>query len=254
MQNKWIKRSGFIVGCLFYSLGTYLILGISGETNPTWMNAHPIILLSRMIVGIPFYYMLVMIVFDLVILMITLNRIMKLRGVISVEPSHSDNAGGLGVIGGFIANLGYLGFAFMVVIGSLWWQSWLNQSIGNKSWLVASFIVSIAYLLIVPFLFFIPLYSTHKAMQAFQQERIQKLSDQIERVSQDLFDNCGNIKKVGQDVDQLKVLEEAILIVSRYRTWPFRPPDLRKYYTLVASPVGAILLGVTGNWFYDRIF
>ena len=89
---------------------------MNDPNNPTWMSQHIFLMVWRTIIAIPVYIILFIIIGYILLFVRTHNLIIGNYGVF-VEPFNPDNAGGLGEMGRFSANLGYLMLGFGLIVG-----------------------------------------------------------------------------------------------------------------------------------------
>lgn len=252
LHSDLLYRSAWIIGFLIQSFVVLLQKGVVGNPNPTWINVHPLVFWSRSVVAVFAYYMLAVVVFSLAIILMTLNRIMKTPNVIRVKVFHPDGAGGLGAIGQFVANLGYLTFTFGMVIVVLFEQARIVSDYGNTGWLIASLISLGVYLIATPLFFFWPLYSTHRAMVRYKEELLREISGTINKLYHSTLDvGAGDISK--DSLNRIKQLNELREYTMEFPTWPFNIANLRKYYSLAVSPIVTFLTGLAFEWVQGKL-
>ena len=252
LQSKFLFIAAGITSFVVQSFVVLLETGYLGDHNPTWVNVHPAIFLTRSIVALFAYYFLAVIVFSLAIIIMTLNRIMKIDNVVNIKIYHPDDAGGLGAIGRFMANIGYLVFTFGMVVVMLFVQARIFSGF-NTGWLIAASVGLAAYTLVSPVFFLWPLLSTHRAMLKYRDQLLLTISAEINEICHQTIQNK-NDDSPNARFTRLKQLEELYKLTQKYPTWPFGTPNLRKYSTLTLSPVLSFVMGLAVNWVYDLIF
>lgn len=221
----------------------WILLLFSDAISPTdsigWNSFHTNILIVRLLVTMIVAYALVMFIYGLFIMLFMLRELLEPQKV-RVKPLHHDNAGGLGAIGIFSSNLGYIigiiGLTLAIV--NIQDPPQLNE-LNNIYISMLSFIL--IYLILAPVVFFTPLLSAHKVMVAFRDRLISEVSDEFNVTYKYLrsirSNNSDQLKPIFQRIDLLK--EERILI-NNFPTWPVSTRNLRKYFGLVITPIAPI--------------
>jgi len=106
-RAPWLPRVAAGLG-IFVAVGGVLAISVNpGDTRfQSWIGAHPLIVLVRFPITFVGIYALCILIYDLVIIVVTLYALLK-DEKIRVKPLDLDNAGGMGMIGHFAADLGY---------------------------------------------------------------------------------------------------------------------------------------------------
>ena len=238
INSKWFSRLAIIIGTtilFFVEVGI-----IKSEGNPTWSNSHIEILLCRSVMAIPMYIIVFLLIFQFSYFFMTYNKIINIYGL-HVEPMHSDNAGGLGNIGRFTSNLGYVILGFGLALVLIFWQSIINADyVKETSWLFGAVIYLIVYLMIAPLAFILPLLSTHREMVKDRDEILTMISTEVEIISTQLNSLKITKKFTGQNlidaIEKIQHMEELSGFVKKYPTWPIANRSIKKYFSLVSSP------------------
>jgi|GEM_PF-6322584 len=256
IRNKYLYGTAWGVAVIVQTFIILLEKGIIGNYNPTWLNISPIVFWSRTVVAIIVYYVLSVSVFSGAITVLTLNRIMSCEGVIKVIMYHPDHAGGLGAIGRFVSNVGYLAFAFAVTIVIFFWQAKIaSKQASNTGWFIVSIISTIVHFSISLLVFYLPIRTTHNAMRAYKTRVLTSLSTVLNR----------NFKKALLDVSREKrpaFISDLAKVQHVYRLynhaenlpeWPFNISMIRKYFSLSMSPVLSFALSILYEWIVMKI-
>lgn len=261
LQSPWVSRSAALVSLLF--AGWYVLAfapSISplytAAPYPSWVIVSPIIAIVRAPVVFAVFYALVLVIVDLVVTIRALNDLLAQRDV-RVEPFHPDKAGGLSIVGRFAANLSFL----IGTYGLLLFVRILENpqgAIDMRSYVF--FTGVILYLILAPIIFFIPLWTTHLAMIAFRDDLLGEIAGKMEAT----FGELGVLREknemppevnsvpVDLDAEQVEMLTKKVQSLNDMRqfvrdnvpVWPFNVGNLRRFYTVVVSPVFSTVLVV----------
>lgn len=254
LQSPSVSRSAALASLFF--AGWY-VLAFTPDISPiypdppyhSWVTVSPIIAIVRAPVTFAVFYALVLVIVDLVMTIRALNDLLAKQGV-RVEPFHPDKAGGLSIVGRFAANLSYL----IGTYGLLLFVRILENEQGQID--ISSYVFFtgvILYLVLAPIIFFIPLWTTHLAMVAFRDDLLGKIAGKMEAT----FGDLGVLRQenemppedkeepVDLDAEQVEKLTKKVQNLNKMRqfvrdnvpVWPFNVGNLRRFYTVVVSPV-----------------
>ena len=251
LMSRWLNLSAWIFGFIVQGLMLLIELGIVGNSNPTWINVHPSIVIYRTLVAIPVYFSIPITVYSIWTILRSLSEIMRLQGGVSIEPFHSDGAGGLAPLGRFVANVGYLLFALGFVIAGLLFQSWLVGEASNYGWLIGALLALVVYLVCAPLLSFVPLFTTHTLMLTYKQNRIEEICAELNQIFSLATKDIGDTKE--DYVTRIRYLTELKGLAEEIPTWPINTASLRKYYSLTLSPFISLFIGVVSSMVIDLI-
>jgi hypothetical protein len=251
LMSKRLNLSAWIFGFIVQGLMILIELGIVGNSNPTWINVHPSIMIYRTLIAIPVYFSVPITVYSIWTILKSLSEIMRLQGVVSIEPFHSDGAGGLAPLGKFVANVGYLLFALGFVIAGLFFQSWLFGEVSNYGYLIGAGLALIVYLVCAPLLSLVPLFTTHTLMLMYKQNRIDEICAELNQIFSLATKDIGDTKD--DFVVRIRYLTELKGLAEKIPTWPINTASLRKYYSLTLSPFITLFLGVVTSVIIDLI-
>lgn len=200
--------------------------------SPTWITIHPFIVWIRLPFLFITIYSLIMLIYDSVILIIMLNQLFK-KIYIQIEPSHPDNAGGLSSIGGFSTNFGYLIGVFGIVFSVGILQNPSNFFRDYPLMLSIGF-----YIILAPVIFFLPLWTAHEAMLKYRERFLLEISNEFNKVLGELRNSYS--KSSGEIVpllEKLKGLEEMKRIGYQFPVWPFNLGNIKKFVSLIVTPL-----------------
>jgi hypothetical protein len=164
----------------------------------------------------------------------TLNSIFTKNKVI-VHSLHPDKSGGFGPVGDFSFQLTVMLLFPGIMVGSF---VWLSIEAGHfRSEYPVLLSEGLAYLVIVPTLFYLPIRGAHKAMVAYRDNLIKQTYAKYSVENLSKFDpqNEKILTNVKGAVEQMDVLKRLAKHESSYPVWPFG------YRTRVGVFVNAIL-------------
>lgn len=242
-NNPWVNRFAFIFGIL---IETIVVIALMFLPNKTWITAHPVILVYTSVIGVIAYYAIALLIFTFFHLLATLNNMIRNNGI-RVEPFHPDNAGGLGCIGRFVSNLGYIFFASGIGLTLSYYQAlqYINLSSSLTFWLYITIVATILLIIFIPTAFFVPLFTTHLGMKMYQDGIIDKISKEYDQIYSDIntiFKENSEIIKLF--TAKLKELQELRERTAEFPTWPYNFGNLRKFFGLSIAPIATTILTI----------
>lgn len=175
------------------------------------------------------------------ILTMLLLRYIFLKNEIVVFPLHPDGSGGYGSLARFSLRLSYLALIIAAFI--------IAQVIGTmrRGQLSSEYIVmlnSLAYLLIVPALFYLPLHQAHRAMLTFRTNLINRTSAQFfERHKALLNELPQNANALANQLKYLEELEKLQAFNQKYPVWPF---NMKVRLAVLANAITPLVPTVIG--------
>jgi len=149
-----------------------------------------------------------------------LNSIFTKNKII-VHSLHPDKSGGFSPAGDFSFHLTIMALLPGIIVGIVIWQS--IEANTFKSFYPLLVLMGLAYLVLVPTLFYLPIRGAHKAMDAFRHDLIKQtysrysVENMAKRDTQDQED-LTNIKSA---VEQMDILKRLAKHESSYPVWPF---------------------------------
>jgi len=257
--NQIISRASSLLNSSWVP-GIFLILSLAGgivfawsvpisnESYTGWISVNPVAPWIRSLFNVLSTYLAAMLMFDIIILVQTFSRIFATQDI-KVKPLHPDKAGGLGVIGRFSSNLGYL----IAVFGLLVSISLLSNTMPAGIESIRLFFMIkvggvILYLIMAPILFFVPLHSAHKAMVRFRDSFLFDLGKQIDQEYSKIrasYHSVGSTE-LEESTKKINYFRELYVQAKDFPVWPFNSMNMRKFYSFV---IGAILPGLISIFF-----
>ncbi|MFQ5943658.1 MAG: hypothetical protein ACE5JF_08910 [Anaerolineales bacterium] len=165
---------------------------------------------------------------------ITLRRIFRDQSI-RISPWHPDRCGGLKSISQYSLTLGY---AIAVLGLTLSVQTIREIQLGTFSTSYFTWFGLIAYLVLSPLAFFLPLGTAHAAMNEAKKSHLLSLSTQFDlhykRIAEALDSEEKGIRESVQRIEALKSLYK---ITEDFTIWPFDVVNLRRFLTITLAPV-----------------
>ena len=164
----------------------------------------------------------------------TLNSIFT-KNKIMVHSLHPDKSGGFGSVGDFSFQLTVMALLPGFLVGAFVGGSIKNGTFGHDYPVLL--LLGLAYLVIVPVLFYLPIRGAHKAMVAYRDNLIRQTYStySVENLSKYDPQNEEILTDVKGAVEQMDVLKRLAKHESSYPVWPFG------YRTRVGVFVNSIL-------------
>lgn len=167
-----------------------------------------------------------------------------------VNPFHPDEAGGLSAIGHTTWLSGLLVGACGLFIGSTIVVN-VEAHLGVVQ-LVVLVMLLVLTLLIAPLAFFLPIWSTHKAMQAARGQRLEHLREQSSLLWGRLYDAQGNVD--GEQAGELAgLMRLSDSIAKNMPVWPFGGDDFRRF-SLGIAPLWTVGVYVLAEIIIPQLF
>lgn len=248
LNSPWTWRIGVICSLLFVAWFTTAFtpdLPYSLLDKPpyrSWITIDPTIAYVRAPVIFVVFYALVIIIYDLYFIIRALNIALK-DETFHIEPFHPDRAGGIGFIGRFSANLGYLIGALGILL--------FSRMFGSFTELVPSdprnyvFLLGIvAYLVAAPLVFFMPLRTAHLSMIGYRNVLLGGISDRFSALMAEIRAASWKDEKRTEgrlkQIEQLDKVRESI--TKQVPIWPFNTDSLRKFFGISLAPLVAAII------------
>jgi len=242
LQSSWAPMAATITGLIFsiYFISTFT--QPRGQGFISWVFVNPAIVWIRAPMLFITIYALVMFVYDLGIIVITLNALFRSQ-TIKLEPLHPDGAGGLASIGHFVSSLGY----FLFIIGFAYSIRIIQQNVVDSSGMddIVTFVGLGIYLLLAPLIFFLPLQSARRAMILSRNNLLMDISKEFDTTFTEIHklrsEKADHIEPLLQRHRQI---EEIHRIVEKFPVWPFNLGNIRQFFSLVLIPILPALISI----------
>lgn len=234
LQNKWLPRGAWVFSLVSTALSTIAFL----FSNQSWGSSSLGITVTHSIMDIVNFYVVSIVAFNGTVILISINEIFRHQKII-VQPFHPDKAGGMGEVGRFTANAGYiiapLGITIMFLLLQL-------PSLPMNLYKALIILMSASYIFTAPICFFIPLLSVHSAMVSNRDELIKKVSDEFNEVFAKLSSKRDRKTEQAEDLlKKIRQLDEERELISKFPVWPYNSASFRKFFGLVLSPIVPVL-------------
>lgn len=170
-------------------------------------------------------------IYQLFVIIIVLNKLFSLvieTDSLDLQPMHPDNAGGLGRLGGMAWNFNIAILLTMAITASLYYTHGYNTP------LISGIILQF---LLLPVVFFLPLWRVHKAMKIKRKLLLLDISKHYKRVSDILVqkiaksgkqsaENYDTVKEEYEEESKLRLLYRSLETIP---TWPFDTRTIIKF-------------------------
>ena len=240
LRSPWIfaasAAAGIVMTAVMVKGSEY---GIGEELTRGWLGTHAML---RSLVGpmVGVYTALwILILLDIRALILSVDEILE-KVEIDVQPLHPDNAGGLGALGRFSANLGFgvgmFGLAITVVVFQ--YPIFLSTSI--------SFLVALTfYLILAPTILYLPVRSAHIKMLEYRNGFAGEISDDFDSKVLEIRNlYARGLDEIKPITERINLLREVNEWVMEFPVWPINTESLRKYVGFTLSPVVPALITV----------
>jgi hypothetical protein len=224
--------------------------GISSPNN-IWWTSNPIIVICFLPTSFITIYSVLMAIYEVHFYHSTVNKLFRTQDI-HLEPIHPDKAGGLGAIGEYASNLGYIiGSIGIIFIISVLYD--IQAFITFQDW--GLWLYSFLWLLAVPLGIYIPIQSAHKAMVESKEKMLADVSCEFDLTFHRLEKNvAGNITENEKLLSRIKQLQEIRTLIQEFPTWPVNNNNMKKYFGLsFFSPLLSGLINHTMERFIDKI-
>lgn len=240
--NKWLPIIASLIGLIFTYWFLWFFTQPPSQINSSWVFVNPAIVWIRAPMMFITSYALVIFVYDLAIIVRVLNELF-VSGTVKVEPLHPDGAGGLSPIGHFSSSLGYVFF----VLGLAYSVRIINQNVIDFSGTddIVALIGLVIYLLLSPFLFFLPLRSARAAMTESKNNLLKEVSGEFDRIFLEIRNlRSQNADEIEPYLKRYRQIEETRKIIEKFPVWPFNIENIRGFISLVALPILPALISI----------
>ncbi len=247
LKNKVLIYTSIILGIFAGAIYFYTALFIG---PPTWLNANPWLLAVRVIlVVIPGAYVTISIALRI---LINARAFKQLLSDVVLHPLHPDRAAGLRSLGQYALKTTYL----IALLGGL--AVFLEyDAFVRGQWQTAYFAHAgfFAYLLLAPFVFFMPLWSAHDAMLRAKENMILEISRQFNQdvkiAYSELAHNAESLKNNIEKIEQLQKLHQ---LTESFPVWPFDLSTIRRFFLTLSSPALAIIIPIIIDYLSGLLF
>ena len=235
-------RARFYARWLFYAiLAASIVLAVAQlGTYQGWVpvapvagyvTLHPALSFFRTPFWFLSWYVVLFLCFNVANTIIVLRQVFQ-EGEVTLLLRHPDYAGGLGAVSSYLGNIAWalwsLGLVFTA--GTLYEIQQGNSLLASPQILAGS----VAYVLGVAAFFFLPLLTTHGAMQAAKDEELLDLAKQMDEIYRRGKRGEGDREADKTRFEQLERLYE---LAEDLPTWPFAVRYLRRFATIITTPL-----------------
>lgn len=224
---------GILVGSILLAvaqLGTYQgwvpVAPVGG-----YVTLHPALSFYR----VPFWflslYMVAFLAFNVGNTIVILRRVFR-EGEIKLLLRHPDYAGGLGAVSSYLGNVAWAIWSLgMVFTAGTLYEIQQGNSLLQSPQILAG---SVVYVVGVAAFFFLPLLTTHGAMQEAKDAEMLDLAQQMDEIYR-----LGKRRKgeLEEEMKRFQQLERLYELAESLPTWPFAMRYLRRFATIITTPL-----------------
>lgn len=215
-----LLRIGLFVVPVIWAVGAIVLFPYHAGKHTYWFQINPI---SYAYVASSWMLLLAALsglVISMAISGATLNSIFT-NNKITVHSLHSDKSGGFGPVGNFSFQFTIMALLAGIMVGTFVWGSIENDTF--RADYPIFLLEGLAYLVIVPTLFYLPIRGAHKAMVAFRDDLIKQTYARYSVENQSKYDvgNKENLTNISGAVEQMDILKRLAVHESSYPVWPF---------------------------------
>jgi len=239
LQNKIFYR---LVGIFSFFAGLFTVYVFSNQVNQSWLARSVILAFSRGPIYFTIVYTASIAVYSLLLAFFTLNSLLK-NNKVEIKIFHADNTGGIGALGRYVSNLGYLlgGVALTFAISSLYDIGSLYGANGYIDYIQIGY--NVIFIIIAPVIFVTPLLSAHNAMKKYKENSVNKISIQLNSLLEQIMTGTIKDDEIENTFERIKKLEHIKEAVDRLPVWPVDIYGVRKFFSLSLSPILPTLVG-----------
>ena len=235
-------RERFLNRRLFYGIlaGSILLAVAQLGTYQGWVpvapvggyvTLHPALSFYR----VPFWflslYMVAFLAFNVGNTIVVLRRVFQ-KGEITLLLRHPDYAGGLGAVSSYLGNVAWAIWSLgMVFTAGTLYEIQQGNSLLDSPQILAG---SVVYVVGVAAFFFLPLVTTHSAMQEAKDAELLDLARQLDAIYRRGKKAQGDEEA---DMERFKQLERLYELAEGLPTWPFAVRYVRRFVTIITTPL-----------------
>lgn len=214
-RSKLRKRAPVVFAGIYASLGViFQLAGLFPVSGWFTINvfAYCVVAVTLTIAWCAMASVLV----DVTLSIYLIHRLLRDNPIV-VRRLHPDQAGGFGSLGSYSLRIGY----FALIYG-IWLASAATRAIVEDTFAIAPTLTAVVYVIAVPILFFLPIYSPHRVMAAFRNrlmsETAQKYSTHHQAIHTEIPET---VKEFEQKIAYLNELQALQKHDASYPVWPF---------------------------------
>lgn len=141
----------------------------------------------------------------------------------------------MSAIGRFVANLGFFMGAISITLSVTAFYDIYESIHLTTDYILLIYIL--IYLLLIPFILLLPLYSSHTAMKRQRDKLLMTMSRKINLLMSKILSLSPMDTRTKKLISQLDQLEQATKRISNLPTWPINFSSLRQYFGLSLTPL-----------------
>jgi hypothetical protein len=241
-------------GWTWIAAGVAVLMDLSSVNDlrhlaiPTWQSANEVMIWSLQPLRFITFYVLVLILVRHVLTLGNLNHLITTIPI-EIAPPHPDGAGGLRFVGDYVLTFGLLAMIVSLNFGMTLLRGHTNPAVVTTEY----YAELIFYIMVVPPLFFLPLWNVHVRMEAAKKRLLAEIAEQFDQEYRALFDNLRRNVLDPESVVRLEAVQKIYHIAHAAPDWPFNLVIVSQLGAAVFLPILAPLgVSLLANWLSAR--
>lgn len=244
-EQRYVFYIVFLLSSLFMTMQVYAYINPdSFQTVGGYIYLWPAASVGRAPFWFLMFYFISFSAFNVGVTIYVLRKVFR-SSDIRLVPLHPDRCGGLGGINQY-SNKIALGIGS---IGLLMSAATMMQIQSGQLQNTYPVLLGIgAYIVLAPLFFFLPLGTAHDAMREAKDAELLKLSDRFRLIYDRVkgsVDQSG--KKFNDELSKLENVKKLYSLAESFPVWPFDIQSLRKFLTIVSTPLLPALISIINN-------
>ncbi len=245
-QRQWSVISFFtaVIGTLIFF--KFIVYGqvIAYENRISVFYYTPTLQLIYSVYFFPHIYLIALTIFRTLAAIQAIAKFFSQSDAIAkIALFHPDHCGGFGNVGKFSQSLGL----FVVMIGFVTTTTTLHPVImGGQANIAAIVTVSLFYIILVPILVLVPIWTVHIAMKTYRDNLIQKISEKADFIIKDIVNKKNRDSKRAESLlNQWNEVEKRYnFLLHNIPVWPLSWLSVRRFSITATIPILINLLTI----------
>lgn len=200
-------------------------------------------------------YMVAQILFGHIVFILTLRRLFK-EFRIKIHILHPDRAGGLGQLGKYSLFMSYFLANIALVIVTLNIVGFYIYKDGVPLDKPSMIVMLIAYSVLSPLVFFLPLSIAHNVMKQAKEEALLEISIRSLELFEQSQKQINLLKDLEAQLKDLEAHEKFYVLVNKFPVWPFDITTISRFMVAVVGPfspfITTLLIDFVKRHLFDK--
>ena len=185
------------------------------------------------------------------ITILTLRKVFQSQKV-TILPKHPDGCGGLGSIGRYLVTMAYAIGVIGLMASTATYANLRTGGLADAKMLLFGLAV---YLVMAPLLFFWPLGTAHRAMVNAKEKELLRLAQEIDsnyqQAKQKIHAENADYQPT---IARIESLTKLYAIAQELPVWPFNVAALRRFFTIILTPLVPAVVPIAIELVSARLF